>query len=253
MRTVNESIRRTMGYELWDMNYAKIIYDPKGMIKTLFDEKLSSKVSINQIGGPLFDAWWHYRLAGDIWIFREDAIQGHLMLNEAVKSILKSLYIVNCEYVPHDKWLVNMLPNLKWIPVDHHTLLNKLFSTGDLSLKSLIERQRNIDEIWNQINSYDIGTNKPSDSVDLTKRKLYECVLSVLQKDSYSIEDFSKVCSLRSINSDPFAEFVRIEEGHVIVDKEKFMSLDEEKYVHLAIGCCEGCTGHVDNNEILKW
>jgi len=29
--------------------------------------------------------------------------------------------------------------------------------------------------------------------------------------------------------------------------------LDEEKYVHLAIGCCEGCTGHVDNNEILKW
>lgn len=226
----NSECQRSMSpfVELWDLNYAKVLYDPKGLIQALIDEKLSSKVFINQIGGPLFDAWWHYRLAGDIWIYREDAIQGHLMLNEAAKSILKSLYIANCEYIPHDKWLVNMLPNLKWIPEEHHTLLEKLFSTGDLTLNSLIKRQRSIDEIWNRINSYDIENNKSCSTVDLTKKSFYERVLSVLQKNSYSIEEFLKICSLRSINSDPFAEFVRIEDGRVIVDKGKFLSLGEE-------------------------
>lgn len=226
----NSESERSMSpfVELWDLNFAKVLYDPKGLIKELIDEKLSSKVSIDQIGGPMFDALWHYRLAGDIWIYREDAIQGHMMLNEASKSILKSLYIANHEYVPHDKWLVNMLSNLKWIPADKQILLEKLFKTGDMTLNSLIERQRSIDEVWNQINSYVIEENKLCDLVDLTKKVFYERVLSVLQKDSYSTEEFFKICSLRSINSDPFAEFIRIKDGRVSIDKEKFMNLGEE-------------------------
>jgi len=128
------------------LNYAKVLYDPEGLIQALIDEKLTTKISIDQIGGPMFDAFWNYRLAGDI---------------------------------------------------------------------------------WNQINSYGIEEHNLSDALDLTKKGFYDRVVSVLQKESYSTEEFSEICSLRSINSDPFAEFIRHEDGQVIVDKEKFMSLEE--------------------------
>lgn len=212
--------------ELWDLSYAKILYDPKKLIEKLIKNKLASKSIIDSIQRSMFDAWWHYKLAGDIWIYREDAIQGHFMLNDAAKGILKSIYIANNEYVPHDKWIINLIGNLKWLPIEKEKLLEQLFATGDMTLKSLKERQKNINTIWKKINDFVIEKYYDNLQVDVTKKYCFDRLVELLKYDFLPIYEFEKIFGLRCLSSDPFAEIVHIKDDKVYIDKEKFKLLD---------------------------
>ena len=76
---------------MWDLSYAEILYDPKDELQHLFEMKLKEAVEPDSACGYMFDAWWLYRLACDIWIAREDCVQGHMMLNSAIKPLLSSM------------------------------------------------------------------------------------------------------------------------------------------------------------------
>lgn len=212
--------------ELWDLSYAKILYDPKGHIEKLLETKLEKEMDISNIQRVMFDAWWHYKLAGDIWIYREDAIQGHMMLNESAKAILKSLFIANKEYVPHDKWLVHMIGNLHWLPMGKDELLKALFSTNDLTLDSLIIRQKDIDKIWNAINDYIKEKYFKGLPVDITKKYFYDTLLKLVKFQKISIDEFTKITGLRSLHSDPYAEFLSVDDGYIYIDQKRLLSLD---------------------------
>ena len=56
---------------LWDLSYADILYDPEGKIAEFKSRKLACTVDIDSAGGLLWEAYWNYRLAGDIWIYRQ--------------------------------------------------------------------------------------------------------------------------------------------------------------------------------------
>lgn len=71
-----------------------------------------------QAEGPLFQCWWYFRLAGDIWIHRGDTVQGHAMLNKAATQLIEALFSANCEHVPHEKWLIHFSRSLAWTPRD---------------------------------------------------------------------------------------------------------------------------------------
>lgn len=214
--------------ELWDLSYARILYDPNNLIAPMIEDKLKTKITFDHMGGPMFDAWWHFRLAGDIWIHREDAVQGHMMLNEAAKSLLKTLYIANLAYVPHEKWLAHMIQDLDWLPYEHGELKKLLFSTGDLSLQSVIQRQADINDIWDRVNNYALEATDDKTGIDMTMGFFFNRTLKVLEKDSYTLEEFEEIAPLRSIHSDPLAEFVKVVEDRVVVDRSKFMSLDKD-------------------------
>ena len=59
---------------LWDLSYADILYDPEGKIAEFKSRKLTCTVDIDSDGGLLWEAYWNYRLAGDIWIYRQDTM-----------------------------------------------------------------------------------------------------------------------------------------------------------------------------------
>lgn len=137
-----EELERTYGQlELWDLSYAEILYDPQRKLQHLFDVKLKETVTPDDAGGYLFQAWWYYRLAGDIWITREDCTQGHFILNAAITPLLSALYVINGEYIPHEKWIIHMSRSLRWLPKNYTQLLEQLFCIRDFSLESLKERQ----------------------------------------------------------------------------------------------------------------
>ncbi|WDV44090.1 hypothetical protein PV797_11185 [Clostridiaceae bacterium M8S5] len=212
--------------ELWDLSYAKILFDPYGEIKKFVNEKLKHKDVIKHIEGIMFGAWWHFKLAGDIWIYREDQYQGHMMLNECVKSILQSLYLANDEYVPHEKWLSHLVRNLEWLPCDVDELLTGLYSTGDLSMDSLIQRQSFMNDIWDRINEYVIDKYYDGCPVDITKRTWFEKFSMLLTEDAMRLEDYKKEYGF--IYSDPFTEIITIKEDMVYINKDKVMELDED-------------------------
>lgn len=207
--------------ELWDMSYAKILYDPNSRVKSLYEEKLKKEVSSEQAGGYMFSSWWHIKLACDIWLHREDSLQGHMMLNEAAKTLVQSIYIVNQEYVPHEKWLLHFLDRLNWLPLEATDLLNILFFTGDLSLASLQQRQEKMLSVYESINNYA--------GFDLSKKGFIKKIEMVLSKKIYDFNEFDELVGLNTINSDPFNKFVKRVGDTIVVDHEAFMSLSESQ------------------------
>lgn len=223
-------LNRTMSVvtELWDMKYAKILYDTECRIEALFEKHLERKVSFDDVSGPLFAYWWHYKLAGDIWIHREDPFQGHFILNEGVKHLLKVLYLINKQYVPHEKWLVHNLYQLIWLPSAPEILLKQMMDTGNMSMKSLKKRQESFDHIFQAIHNYLLLQYKLPEGIDGTMYGFYKKLMAIVSVDKHPIQDFKEHYGLALLHSDPFADILRIEGAYVIVDKIKLHEIKSE-------------------------
>lgn len=232
IKTVNYEEELQLDYDstaLWDLSYAKIIYDNNEELKTLFEKKLERKSEVCQAEGLMFDAWWNYRLAGDIWIHREDTLQGHYCLNNAVKPLISSLFIANKEYIPHDKWLIHMSRTLEWKPDNYDEMLTMILGTGDLSLESLYKRQKSIEKLWNAIDIHIcemIGFNK---GLKLMQKGLYQTLEKIVKEGEFTIAEWNKFSSLADLNHEPFFSIAEIKEGKVIIDKEKINTIGEQE------------------------
>ncbi|HEX2946500.1 MAG TPA: hypothetical protein VHT96_11155 [Clostridia bacterium] len=208
---------------LWDLSYAKIIYDPYNNISDLIRQKLAQPVSIAQAEGLMFNAWWNYRLAGDIWINRMDVAQGHFVLNNAIKPLISALFILNGEYIPHDKWLIHMSRTLEWKPDNWDDVLEKILSTGSFNLQSLVERQQAIDELWTCLD------NKLTENTDLRvsfmQKYFYETFKLLIENKKMSIEEWEKISSVDILNNQPFHDVITISEGTIFADIDKLVNL----------------------------
>ncbi|MFH1334622.1 MAG: DUF4037 domain-containing protein [Pseudomonadota bacterium] len=209
--------------ELWDLSYAKVLYDPFGKIRSYLDKQLATPFDNQVITRIMFETWWYYRLAGNIWVHREDPLQGHLILNEAIKGLLKAVFLANQKYVPHDKWLIHYCRDLPWLPTHWNERRKALLATGDLSIVSLKERQKLIDFIWFEINDYareHLFTGVPN---DITTKAFYDLILTMFKKKKISIKEWESYLPLSLLNQDPFYEIVHREKDFIFL---KEMSLD---------------------------
>lgn len=220
-----ENNRSWNDVDLWDNSYAKILYDPYGKVKNLFRDKLSKTITIDRVESILFDCWWHFKLAGDIWIYRDDALQGHMLLNKAVVALVKALFIINKEYIPHEKWLIHMSRTLNWLPNDWETKLNSAMSTGDLTIESLIIRQKAISDLYNEVDMYLVDIYYPDLPVKVMQRTFYELLTDLYNKKSISIDEWKSKASLNILNKDPFRQVIRISGNFIILDQEKLLCL----------------------------
>lgn len=226
-----ERAREYEGVALWDLSYAKIMYDPAGELQQLFTEKLKKKTDVDAAGGFLFGAWWSYRLAGDIWIRREDALQGHYCLNNAIEPLISALFIANKEYVPHEKWLIHMSRTLQWKPDHYEELLKKIFDTGDMSIESLKVRQAAIDDLWNAIDQKLCNEISLTSGLNLMHKGAYENLQKIVDRGSVSIEEWKTFSSISDLNCEPLFSICKIEAENVIVDREKMQLLgDDDMY-----------------------
>lgn len=210
---------------LWDLSYAKILYDPNREIKKFVRDKLINKPEPLQAEGLLFDCWWYFRLAGDIWIHRGDTVQGHYMMNNAVTKLVEALFIVNGEYIPHEKWIINFSRTLSWTPTQWETRILEVMSTGDLSLESLINRQSVIEKLWEEIDLYIVEKECPHFKLRVMQKSFYDLLKLLFENDFVTVEEWSENASLSFLSGEPFFSFVTINDGKIIVDKEKAFSI----------------------------
>ncbi|MGH4124248.1 MAG: hypothetical protein ACREV6_15080 [Clostridium sp.] len=213
---------------LWDLSYSKILFDPKGKIAELMEDKLSNKTSPFIAQGLMFSPWWYYKLAGDIWIHRGDALQGHFILSKAIVPLIEVLFIANNEYIPHEKWLIHMSRSLNWKPEHWEQKLAKAMSTGDLSMQSLIERQAAIETIWKDIDLYLINKECPDFKLYIMQKDCYDLVKFLVKRETVTVEEWKAKASLAMLNGDPFCKIVTVDNEKIILDKEKFLSINQE-------------------------
>ncbi|AEV69993.1 hypothetical protein [Acetivibrio clariflavus] len=211
--------------ELWDLSYSKILYDPHNKIAEMYENKLSNKLDVSRSQSYLFGAWWSYKLAGDIWISRDDALQGHFTLNESIPLLLKALYAANNEYIPHEKWIIHMSRTLEWKPIDWEERLGRAMSTGDLSINSLIDRQNCIEKLWLEIDNYIRETYYPDLRLKVMQKSFYELMQLLVQNQTVSVSEWNKKSSIAILNGEPFYRVTEIKNGYIILNMEKLLGL----------------------------
>lgn len=216
------------GVALWDLSYARILYDPSGRIAQLTDAKLADRPLRLQAEGPLFQCWWYYRLAGDIWIHRGDPVQGHAMLNMAAVQLTGALFLANREYVPHEKWLIHLSRTLAWTPPDWEAHLVAIMSTGDMSLNSLITRQSAIERLWEEVDTYIISLERPQYPLNVMHVTFYDLLKLLLATGTLPVHEWTRRISLSVLSSEPFIRFASLHQDHISVDKRKLLALNPE-------------------------
>ena len=212
--------------ELWDLSFAKIVYDTEGKIENFISEKLDKDNLAQTLSGTMFAAWWHFKLACDIWLNRQDVYQGHFVLNEGLKPLLQSLYLVNQQYVPHEKWIVHHLRDLE-LPEEFDTLIKKLMSQS-YELVQLKERQIAFESVWTWINIkgkqiYNLETLNNLTEMTMVE-KLTNFIETGIIPDGYS-------------QIDPFFLIIKDENGELLLDSEKIskITLDDMYDWHYAV------------------
>lgn len=222
-----EKGRKWDSVALWDLSYSKILFDPEGNIEKLVKEKLLAPKS-SEAEGLLFSCWWYYRLACDIWIHRGDALQGHFILNKAIIPLIEALFIANTEFIPHEKWLIHMSRTLNWKPKLWEQRLGEAMNTGDLSIDSLTKRQHVIEDIWEDIDNYLRQKECPGLKLNFDRKSCYESLKYLVDRDSVTIEEWNTRSSISALNYDPLYNITFIENGRIVVDKDKLLATKPE-------------------------
>lgn len=213
---------------LWDLSYAKVLYDPSGEIKKLIEDKLNDKPRQLQAEGLLFSCWWYFRLAGDIWIYRGDIAQGHYILNGAVTKLVEALFQVNGEYIPHEKWIIHFSRTLSWTPDQWEERLLEAMNTGDFSHENLIQRQTAIEKLWEDIDKYIAKKECQDFKLRIMQKTFYELTLLLLRNDSLTFEEWERYAGLSLLSSEPFHSFITVTENKIIIDRKKALSIEPE-------------------------
>lgn len=214
--------------ELWDLSYAKILHDPSGKIEALHVEKLSASYDVEIICPLMFEVWWYYKLTGDIWIYREDPLQGHMLLNEAAKGLLKAIFIANKAYVPHDKWLAHYGGKLNWTPSHWREMKRKILSSRNMSMESLVERQAAIHSVWSEVNNYVREEYFHGEPSDVSTKHFYDLIRLMQEKKKIPIEEWLKVSTLKALNEDPLHKFVVKKGDWILFNEDAFRSLSPD-------------------------
>jgi len=231
IKTANIERELERDYEpvaLWDLSYAKIMYDPQSKLADFIKQKLSKTVDISQAGGLLWSAYWSYKLSGNIWIHRQDAVQGHFTLNNAINPLIGALFIANNEYIPHEKWLVHMSKSLSWTPEHWSERLKDAMNTGDFSFQSLVDRQNCIDDLWHEINRRLCDLSGFYSKLDFVQKGNYETLNRLVQKSEYTLAEWEAVSDLDSLNYEPIHSLFKRTGDMIIFSKSALLSLNPE-------------------------
>ncbi len=242
LKALNLDDERARAWEMvtrWDASYAEILHDPDGAIAALLADKLAHRPDPHEAGGPLFAAWWYFELAGNIWIHRGDPLQGHLMLTQAVVELVKALFVLNGEYIPHEKWLIHMSRTLAWTPPDWESRLTAVLCDLAPTVDSLRQRQARIAALWHDLDRQAVQTclSDYPPGLQFSHQFFYGLLAWLAANSPVSRAEWQSRAGLDMLNGAPFNACVKQEGDLVILDRDRLAALtDNDVYCwHFAL------------------
>jgi hypothetical protein len=129
----------------WDAQYARILFDRKGLIRKLFDKKIKfrrgeKEKMIREYGDKTA---WCVQLA-EMFVKRKDLVHSHLLLNEALDSYIAYYFIKNRQFIPHYKWRVYYFRRLKKPSANVRKVILDLYRIRSFSKEELKTRIRKL-------------------------------------------------------------------------------------------------------------
>jgi len=144
-------------FDRWEFSRAEIFYDPEGVVKRVFEEKLR-----------LSEGFWTKRVAAcaehlkwyccpprddigtiaESWVERGDLLSAHYCLNYSVDLMVKMMFALNKEHLPAPKWRLFYSYKLKWQPEGYQKLIKDAMKIKSFSTKDFNLRLKAIRKIW---------------------------------------------------------------------------------------------------------
>ena len=217
----------------WDASYQRILHDPGGKIARLLDEK------------DIFTADEKHRLAfrgyldcvyfGDIavrqWIIRGDPLVANQMINSGILSLIKLLFLVNDEYPPFDKWLMNYSYSLLWKPKDWRHRLESLAIIKEITLGEAERRRKEFMGLYHEIWGRIVGEEYKS--IGLIELETLE-ILNYIIENSPAVETFRSLYGEKPLSSEVLFKLAGIAtvDGKRVIrfNKSRFMKAKENGF-----------------------
>lgn len=236
----------------WDASYAEILYDPNGQIAQLYGAQLAIPPLPEEGQGLMMNCWWHFQLAGDIWLHRGDALQGHYMMNQAVVALTKALFVANREWIPHEKWLFHMSRSLAWQPPAWNERLEEAFHSGAGDMDALRRRQIVIATLWQEIDCYLIDTYWPGLPVHGMQRSFYNLLATLNRTGVMSRADWERAGGNTLYNVDPFHKVVSVDEESIYLNRQQLLDLTPSALYSWHYAVAEALREHSMNSAIKE-
>lgn len=132
---------------------AEIIYDKKGRVKRLINEKVRfneahRKLRLAQLLGQY---QWYVRINPLRQIERGFLENAHDLLNEGVEMFMEALYLFNRRYRPHKKWRIAMSFDLPWLPKEYQEKLRASMKVEGFGQESILRRRECLIELFEEL------------------------------------------------------------------------------------------------------
>ena len=146
--------------EKWDYSKATIVYDPKGEISEVFNQKLRVPKAYwlkRIVICSEYLKWYCCPVKEDVdtmakvWIKRGDLISAHYCLNYGIDLLVRVIFALNREFLPAPKWRMFYSYKLRWLPEDYEKLVGEIIKIKTLSAKEVNRRLKAIGGIWCQV------------------------------------------------------------------------------------------------------
>ena len=144
----------------WTFAKAQVIFDPEGMLRKAFDQKLRLPKSlwVNRIVVNAEYLKWYccpprenVGTIAESWVARGDLQSAHYCLNYSVDLTLKILFTLNREHLPAPKWRLFYSRSLKWLPEGYEGLIGDAMRIRSYSLEEFKFRLRALRKMWKSI------------------------------------------------------------------------------------------------------
>jgi predicted nucleotidyltransferase len=155
-----EDFKRWKWHEVdrWEFSKAKIIFDPKGAIRKIFDKKLRLPADfwIKRIAICAEYLRWYgcpskedVGTVAEAWIDRGALVAANYCLDYAVELLIRIIYALNREFLPAPKWRIFYSYGLKWLPENYKKLVGEAMLVKSFSVRDFSQRLKVIRKLWN--------------------------------------------------------------------------------------------------------
>ena len=144
----------------WEFSKAEIVYDPEGVVKEVFKEKLKLPTNFwtkRVVECAEYLKWYCCPPQADVgtvaesWLERGDLSSAHYCLNYAVEVIVRIMFAINKQHLPAPKWRFFYSYHLEWQPRNYKRLVTDAMKLKSFSMEDFNRRLMAIRKIWRDI------------------------------------------------------------------------------------------------------
>ncbi len=217
-------------YKVWDTSTAKILYDPKGLIRDLFRLKIvfpKKKKEALLMKYVLTYGVYFYDLVVQQWQHRGDLLAAHHCLNSTLDSLIKTVFLVNDEFIPFEKWMLNLSYSLPWLPKDWEKRITEAMLVQEISEADIERRRSMIAALFKEFYCKLVGKERCDlDWIELIK---FEALVAMRQNKRIKLEKFQKrygtSLGASMLVMEPLFSLLSVRE----VEGRKYICFNEEK------------------------